>query len=97
MMTIEQFDKLQQLVERMIAKYRQVNFQKIKLENENVELKKKLDLVKKINNEDELENLEKIHLENERLKTKNSKVKSQLQNLLAQLEQKRMVNTGVDS
>jgi hypothetical protein len=96
-MTIEQFDKLQQLVERLITKYRQVNFQKIKLENENIELKKKLDLVKKINSEEELKNLEKIHLENERLKTKNSQVKSQLQNLLAQLEQKRMANSGVDS
>lgn len=96
-MAIEQFDTLQSYVKDIITRYRQINFQKNKLEKENIELKKKLELVEKINNNDELVNLKKIHFENERLKEKNSQIKNQLKNLIAQLEQKRMVNDGVDS
>lgn len=94
---MEEFDKLQKLVERIITKYRQVNFQKIKLEKENAELKKKLEIFDNLSNNDELKNLEELHLENERLKEKKSKVKDQLEILLNDLEQKVTVQNGVDS
>ena len=96
-MLIEEFDKLQQLVERIITKYRQVNFQKIKLEKENAELKKKLEVFDNLSNDEELKNLEELYLENERLKEKKSKVKDQLENLLQDLEQKVTIQNGVDS
>ena len=96
-MLIEEFDKLQQLVERIITKYRQVNFQKIKLEKENAELKKKLEVFDNLSNNEELKNLEELHLENERLKEKKSKVKDQLEDLLQDLEQKVTIQNGVDS
>ena len=96
-MLIEEFDKLQQLVERIITKYWQVNFQKIKLEKENAELKKKLEVFDNLSNNEELKNLEELHLENERLKEKKSKVKDQLEDLLQDLEQKVTLQNGVDS
>ena len=96
-MVIQEFDKLQQLVERIITKYRQINFQKIKLEKENAELKKKLELFNNLSNSDELKNIEELHLENERLKEKKSKVKDQLGVLLNELEQKVTIHNGVDS
>lgn len=94
---MEEFDKLQQLVERIITKYRQVNFQKIKLEKENAELKKKLEVFENFSNNEELKNLEELHLENERLKEKKSKVKDQLEILLQDIEQKISIQNGVDS
>jgi hypothetical protein len=96
-MVMEEFDKLQQLVERIITKYRQVNFQKVKLEKENAELKKKLELFDNLSNNEELKNLQDLHLENERLKAKKSKVKDQLEVLLNDLEQKVTIQNGVDS
>jgi hypothetical protein len=96
-MVIQEFDRLQQLVERITTKYRQINFQKIKLEKENAELKKKLEVFEDLNNSDELKNIEKLHLENERLKEKKSKVKDQLEILLNELEQKVTIHNGVDS
>lgn len=96
-MVIQEFDKLQQLVERIINKYRQINFQKIKLEKENAELKKKLEIFNNISNNEELKNIEELHLENERLKEKKSKVKDQLELLLNELEQKVTIQDGVDS
>ena len=96
-MVIQEFDKLQQLVERIITKYRQINFQKIKLEKENAELKKELELFENSDNSEEVKNIEKLHLENERLKEKKSKVKDQLEILLNELEQKVTMHNGVDS
>jgi hypothetical protein len=68
-MIIQEFDRLQQLVERIITRYRQVNFQKIKLEKENTELKKKVEIFENLGDSEELKNIEELHLENERLKT----------------------------
>ena len=96
-MVIQEFEKLQQLVERIITKYRQINFQKIKLEKENTELKKKLEVFENLSNSEELKNIEELHLENERLKEKKSKVKDQLEILLNELEQKVTIHNGVDS
>lgn len=96
-MVLEEFDKLQQLVERIVTKYRQINFQKIKLEKENTELKKQLELYDSISSESELKNIEEIHLENERLKEKKLKVKDQLEQLLDELEQMATIQNGVDS
>jgi len=96
-MVLQEFDKLQQLVERIITKYRQINFQKIKLEKENAELKKKLEIFENLDNSEELKNIEELHLENERLKEKKSRVKDQLEILLNELEQKVTIKNGVDS
>jgi len=96
-MVLQEFDKLQQLVERIITKYRQINFQKVKLEKENAELKKKLELFENLGDSEELKNIEELHLENERLKEKKSKVKNQLEILLNELEQKVTIHNGVDS
>ena len=96
-MIIQEFDRLQQLVERIITKYRQINFQKIKLEKENAELKKKLEIFENLGDSEELKNIEKLHLENERLKEKKSKVKDQLEILLSELERKVSIQNGVDS
>ena len=96
-MAVREFDRLQQLVESIIHKYRQINFQKIKLEKENAELKKKLEVFNKIGNNEELKNLEELHTENQRLKENKSKVKDQLELLLSELEQKVTIHNGVDS
>jgi hypothetical protein len=96
-MTVEQFDKLNQLTDQVIGKYRQLRFENVKLQKDNFELKKKLEILEKINNIEELQDIEKLHLENERLKEKNSQVKNQLQNLIAQLEQKKALQSGVGS
>ena len=96
-MVIQEFDRLQQLVERIITKYRQINFQKVKLEKENTELKKKLEVFENLSNSEELKNIEELYLENERLKEKKSKVKNQLEILLNEIEQKYTIHNGVDS
>lgn len=96
-MVLQEFDKLQQLVERIITKHRQINFQKVKLEKENTELKKKLEVFQSLNNNEGLKNIEELYLENERLKEKKSKVKDQLEILLNELEQKFAIHNGVDS
>jgi hypothetical protein len=96
-MVIQEFDRLQQLVERIITKYRQINFQKVKLEKENTELKKKLEVFENLSNSEELKNVEELYLENERLKEKKSKVKNQLEILLNEIEQKYTIHNGVDS
>jgi hypothetical protein len=96
-MVLEEFDKLKQLVERVITKYRQINFQKVKLEKENAELKKKLEVFERIGSEDEVKHIDELHLENERLRQKKDKVKDQLEQLLNELEQKITIQNGVDS
>jgi hypothetical protein len=74
-----------------------MRFQIIKLEKENIELKKRIQLVEQNGSSEHIKNIEKIHIENERLKEKNSQVKSELKNLIYQLEKQKLVNHGVDS
>jgi len=96
-MVLEEFDKIKQLSESLITKYRQINFQKVKLEKENAELKKKIEVLENISSEDDISNIDELHRENERLKQKKEKVKDQLENLLTELEQKITIQNGVDS
>jgi len=96
-MAIEHFDTLKTNIEEFINKYRQMRFQIIKLEKENIELKKRIQLVEQNDNSEHIKKLEKFHFENERLREKNSQVKNQIKNLIHQLEKQKLVNHGVDS
>lgn len=96
-MAFEHFDELKLTIEDFINRFRQMRFQIIQLEKENIELKKRLQLVEQNDNSEHIKNVEKVHIENERLKEKNSQVKSQLKNLIYQLEKNKLVNHGVDS
>ena len=89
-MTLEQFDKMKSLSEELIAKYRQLKYKNIKLEKENLELKRKLQMMSEHQGAPDAELLESLQTENERLKKKSKQAKDKLTKLMADLEQNRL-------
>jgi len=89
-MTLEQFDKMKSLSEELIAKYRQLKYKNIKLEKENLELKRKLQMITEHQDQPDGEVLKSLQTENERLKKKSKQAKDKLTKLMADLEQNRL-------
>ena len=96
-MQLDQFDELKELIDEIILKLRQAKFKNIKLEKENIESKKEIQLIEQIPEDFDLNLFKKLQSENERLKNKNKEVKIQLQTLASKLEQKMFLKSGVDS
>ncbi|HGY57234.1 MAG TPA: hypothetical protein ENK44_16110 [Caldithrix abyssi] len=89
-MTLDQLDKLKSLVESLTIKYRQLKYKNIKLEKENLELKRKLQTMSEYQDHPDAEKLEFLLTENERLKKKNKQAKNELTKLMADIEQNRL-------
>ena len=96
-MVLEQYDKLSELCSELISKYRKQNFRIIKLEKDNIELKKKIELYEQNSNAVGIHDLHELKKENERLKTKNQQVKSQLNKIVSRLERNAFRQPGVVS
>ncbi|HHJ52527.1 MAG TPA: cell division protein ZapB [Caldithrix abyssi] len=94
-MRLEQFDKLQSLVNELIEQYRETKFTVNRLKKENQTLKKKLELCS--DQGIDPKKITEIEHENEKLKRKQNVVSQQLKQLLEQLELSYSKQSGVDS
>jgi len=86
-MSIEQFDKLKNLVEQLLQISREAKFKIARLEQENEELRQQAGFSSEavpMNSEDT--GLRNLMDENERLKKKNLRVKKSLGEIVAKLE-----------
>ncbi len=89
-MVLAQLDKLKSLNEELIGKYRQLKYKIIKLEKENLELKRKLQMISEHQGQPDGEILKSLQTENERLKKKSKQAKDKLTSLMADIEQNRL-------
>ena len=89
-MVLAQLDKLKSLNEELIGKYRQLKYNIIKLEKENLELKRKLQTISEHRGQPDDERLKSLQTENERLKKKSKQAKDKLTKLMADLEQSKL-------
>lgn len=94
-MKLDQLDKLKELIDELIIKLRRLKYENMQLERENKELKDRLELFGHLPQGIDFEAFDSLLLENEKLKGKNKDVKTQLQELISELEQKTIMS-GVD-
>ncbi len=94
-MRLEQFDKMQHLVNELIEQYREARFTINRLKKENKTLKEKLEHC--TGDESNPKKIIEIEHENEKLKRKQNVVSQQLRQLVEQLELSYSKQSGVDS
>jgi len=85
-MAFDQIDKLKQLTRRLIESGREARFKIAELEQENQELKKRLERFENVTTDSADTGLENLLLENEKLKQKNENVKKSLGEMVNRLE-----------
>ena len=85
-MALDQIDKLKQLTGRLIESGREARFKIAELEQENKELKKRLERLENVTADSADTGLENLLLENEKLKQKNEHVKKSLGEMVNRLE-----------
>ena len=85
-MALDQIDKLKQLTSRLIEDGREARFKIAQLEQENLELKEKLERLESVAADSADSGLENLLLENEKLKQKNEHVKKSLGDIVNRLE-----------
>ncbi len=95
-MKLDQLDKLKELIDELIIKLRRLKYENVQLAWENIELKRRLEIYGNLPQEMDIVAFGSLLKENEKLKGKNKEVKSQLEELVAELELKTMMS-GVDS
>ena len=96
-MNLDQVDKHKDLISQIELKHRQVKQQKVLLEKENEDLKKKITDMETHADHSDKELLLKLQKENHFLKNKKQEVKTRLRSLVDQLEERLNKNIGVDS
>ncbi len=96
-MKLDQFDRLQELVEDVSIKIRQLRQKNALLEKENKEIKKKIQAIEQLPSGTETEIIKNLKKENDSLKEKNREIKTRLDKLVTQLELYSYSNSGVDS
>ncbi|MGD9898937.1 MAG: hypothetical protein AB7T22_07380 [Calditrichaceae bacterium] len=97
-MKLDQFDRLQELVEDVSIKIRQLRQKNALLEKENKEIKKKIQAIEQLpSSGDETEIIKNLKKENDSLKEKNREIKTRLNKLVTQLELYSYSKSGVDS
>lgn len=97
-MHLEEFEKLKDLVDRLIKSNRECKFQVKKLEKENLKLKQQIDQFGDVREGIDKDYLNQLLTENERLKNKNLNVRDQISIIVSDLERKLVgQKTGVDS
>lgn len=97
MLRIEQFDKLKQLVEKLMDQNREQRFSLASLKKENDRLKAQLEHFRSLAEHIDDKDLNDLLTENERLKDKTQTVRSYLSTIISDLEQKIVrQNPGVD-
>jgi len=87
-MGLEQFEKLASLVEKLINNNRESRFKIARLEKEISELKIQMSKLESVSQGSDNMFVQDLLTENERLKTKNQTVRSRLDGMVAELEQK---------
>ena len=87
-MGLEQFEKLAGLVEKLINNNRESRFKIARLEKEISELKIQMSKLESVSQGSDNMFVQDLLTENERLKTKNQTVRSRLDGMVAELEQK---------
>ena len=93
---MRQLDKLKTLVEKLIETSREIRFKAARLEKENKTLKLQLEQIRNQKPDDAF--LVNLLNENERLKVKNQTARSQLGEIVSELERHiELKNIGVDS
>lgn len=85
-MGVEQFDKLKGLLKKLLEYNQEAKFKIFRLEQENAELKEKLNFLENLPTNSENEGLGNLLIENERLKEKNKRVKNSLGEIVTKLE-----------
>ncbi len=96
-MKLDQFDRLQELVEDVSIKIRQLRQKNALLEKENKEIKKKIQAIEQLPSGAETEIIKNLKKENDSLKEKNREIKTRLNKLVTQLELYSYSKSGVDS
>ena len=96
MIHIEQIEKLQHLANDLVERYRELRFRYISLQRENAELKEKIEKSKGeiASPNSQVDALKK---ENKKLKQKHQTVRSQLTELMTELQNSQTKFSGVDS
>ena len=85
-MSIDQFDKLKRLANNLIEHDREAKFKIARLEQENLELRERLETLGDLPANSADMSLENLLVENEKLKKKNELVKKSLGEIVTRLE-----------
>lgn len=85
-MSLENFDSLRKIIQRVVEKYRELRFRNYQLVQENKALKNQLQQTENSNKGMDDGRLQQLMAENEKLKSEKEKIKQRLNRLIAELE-----------